>query len=155
MCSFLDTSEIDHPFGSAYVKAKLFAVSEMFMAFGVVAVLLGLRTMLNKKEWFVNLINQKWKRDKQNGNFEICFETEDFDSICKTIKEQNIPMLHDLHEESWGQKTIRVFDPDNNLVEIGESIPTFIKRMYEEGMSVGEIVERSSVGKEEVEGMIG
>ena len=62
MCSFLDTSEIDHPFGSAYVKAKLFAVSEMFMAFGVVAVLLGLRTMLNKKEWFVNLINQKWKR---------------------------------------------------------------------------------------------
>lgn len=107
--------------------------------------------------WRVNdehLINQKWKREKQNGNLEICFETEDFDSVYKTIKKQNIPLLHDLHEESWGQKTIRVFDPDNNLVEIGESIPTFIKRMYKEGMSVEEIAEKSSVAKEQVEKII-
>ncbi len=107
--------------------------------------------------WAVNddhLINQKWKREKQNGNLEICFETEDFDAIYKTIKDLDIPVLHDFHVESWGQKTIRVFDPDNNLVEIGESIPTFIKRMYKEGMSVEAIAEKSSVPKEQVENIL-
>jgi catechol 2,3-dioxygenase-like lactoylglutathione lyase family enzyme len=101
-----------------------------------------------------HLINQKWKREKQNGNFEVCFETEEFDVIYEKIKQHNVPLLHDVHEETWGQKTIRVFDPDNNLVEIGETIPTFVKRMYEEGMSVEEIAVKSSVPKEEVKEMI-
>ena len=61
VCIFFKTSEISHRYGNAYVKAKLFVVSEMFMAFGIVVILFGLRYMFNQKEWFVNLINQSWK----------------------------------------------------------------------------------------------
>ncbi|RKX68718.1 hypothetical protein DRP43_05215, partial [candidate division TA06 bacterium] len=45
------------------------------------------------------------------------------------IKSKNIEFLHEIHEEPWGQRTIRFFDPDNHLIEIGEPLPIFIKNM--------------------------
>jgi len=42
-------------------------------------------------------------------------------------------------------KHIRFYDPENNLVEIGETIPCFVKRFFNQGMSAEEISKRTSV----------
>lgn len=34
----------------------------------------------------------------------------------------DMKLLHDLHDEPWGQRTIRFFDPDDHLIEAGESL---------------------------------
>lgn len=89
-----------------------------------------------------------------NKNMELCFETDHFEEIAEEISEHNVNYLHKITEEPWGQKTIRFFDPENNLVELGESIPCFVKRFYNDGMSIEEVSEKTSVPQEMVKEII-
>lgn len=89
--------------------------------------------------------------EKGNQNFEFSFETEDYKDIIQHLNKHKVRFLHQSEEEVWGQRTVRLFDPENNLIEIGESIPCFIKRFYNEGMSCKEVATRTSVPLEYVE----
>jgi catechol 2,3-dioxygenase-like lactoylglutathione lyase family enzyme len=80
-----------------------------------------------------------------NKNLEICFETNDYENVVAKLKEHDLKYLHETIEERWGQKTIRFYDPENNLVEIGETIPCFVKRFYNQGLTVEKVSERTSV----------
>lgn len=90
-----------------------------------------------------------------NKNLELCFETEQFEEVYLSLKKHDLNLLHDIIEEPWGQRTIRFFDPDKNLIEMGESIPCFVCRMYNSGMSIKEIVAKTSVSEENVKTMVG
>jgi len=83
--------------------------------------------------------------DKLQQRIELCFETENFDSVTAELDRHSIDYLHREQTENWGQKTIRFYDPDGNLVEVGESIPAFIKRMAKEGLSTKDISKKTSV----------
>lgn len=85
-----------------------------------------------------------------NKNLELCFETEDFNDAIASLKKYDIKYLHHEAEEMWGQKTIRIFDPENNLIEIGESIACFVKRFYAEGLTIEEVSKRTFVSIEMV-----
>lgn len=85
-----------------------------------------------------------------NNNFELCFETDDFDSALERLKAHKINYLHKTVVETWGQKTVRFYDPEKNLIELGESIPIFIKRMYSEGLSIEQLHEKTSVPVENI-----
>ncbi len=93
---------------------------------------------------------QTWAKEG-NKNLELCFETEEFEPVLKRLKEKNLKLIHDVIEESWGQYTIRFTDPEGNIIELGESIACFVNRLYHEGMSIAEIVQKTSVNKEQVE----
>lgn len=85
----------------------------------------------------VNIIPQTLGMDRITDNsatsrFEICFETEDIDSIYQNLKENHVRFLHEMNTELWGQRTIRFYDPDGHLIEVGESLPIFLVRIYEE-----------------------
>jgi Glyoxalase-like domain len=66
------------------------------------------------------------------SRFELCFETEELDTIYQTLKTNNVAFLHEINTEIWGQRTIRFYDPDHHLIEVGEAMPIFLKRIYEE-----------------------
>ncbi|HAF31221.1 MAG TPA: hypothetical protein DCG75_19450 [Bacteroidales bacterium] len=87
--------------------------------------------------------------DKFNPNkcLELYFETDDINEIKRLIEKNHITIHHDLNEETWGQKTIRFYDPDNNLIEIGEKLQVFIKRMYFEELTIEEIYKKTGVPK--------
>jgi catechol 2,3-dioxygenase-like lactoylglutathione lyase family enzyme len=80
-----------------------------------------------------------------NNNLEICFETHDFELVVENLKKHQLKYLHKVIEELWRQHTIRFYDPENNLVEIGETIPCFVKRFRNQGMSAEEISKKTSV----------
>jgi catechol 2,3-dioxygenase-like lactoylglutathione lyase family enzyme len=80
-----------------------------------------------------------------NKNLELCFETASFDKVVSGLKNHKIEYLHNIIEEKWGQKTIRFYDPENNLIEIGETIPCFVQRFYNQGMKIEEVSKRTSV----------
>lgn len=87
--------------------------------------------------WKGNIISQTIGIENitNNGNisrFELCFETNDLDSIYKTLKDNNVQFLHEINTELWGQRTIRFYDPDSHLIEVGEEMSIFLKRIYEE-----------------------
>ena len=76
---------------------------------------------------------------KGNSNLEICYETDEFTAVVEELKQLPIKYLHQVVEEKWGQLTLRIYDPERNLVEIGESMPCFIKRLKAQGLSDDEL----------------
>lgn len=87
--------------------------------------------------------------------FELYFETGDLDLIHESLVSHKVTFLHELHEEPWGQRTIRFFDPDGHLIEVGETMGDFIARFYLQGMTPSEISSRTSVPVEEVNRLLG
>lgn len=77
------------------------------------------------------------------SRFELCFETHDLENVYATLKKHNTKFLHEVNEEIWGQQTIRFYDPDGHLIEVGEAMTVFLKRIYEEEKSIEEVARRT------------
>ena len=89
--------------------------------------------------------------NKQNNNrVELYFETDNVDLFFNRLKNQQIEFLHEIHEEPWGQRDFRFFDPDNNLVEIGEAMDNVALRLYRSGMKVEEVVTKTGMSGERI-----
>ena len=87
---------------------------------------------------------------KDNSRFELYFESDELDKIKKLLEDTSVTYLHPIKEESWGQRTLRFYDPDNHLIEIGETLKTFVTRMAKEGMSEEQISEKSGIPVKDV-----
>jgi len=84
----------------------------------------------------------------QSDAIELCFEAdtgEEFERVAYALLRLGLPVLHDLRTEPWGQRTIRLRDPDGNLIEWGESIPCFVRRLSHAGNSVDAIAAHTGV----------
>ena len=88
--------------------------------------------------------------DQKINRFEFYFETEEIDRVFKKLEENGVEFLHSLHEEPWGQRTVRFFDPDRHLIEVGETLETFVKRLHREGMTPEQVSEKTSIPLETV-----
>jgi catechol 2,3-dioxygenase-like lactoylglutathione lyase family enzyme len=93
-------------------------------------------------------------RDAKGNKFEICFETEKLEAFVEKLKTYNPEILHQVIEEPWGQKTIRFYDPDGHLIEVGESLVSFVRRFYQQGMTIEQVSQRTSVSVEAVRKMV-
>ena len=68
-----------------------------------------------------------WKRFLEkdivplNNASELYFEERDIEAFAKKLEEYDQPIqyVNRLTEHSWGQKVIRFYDPDGNLIEVG------------------------------------
>lgn len=89
-----------------------------------------------------------------SNRFELYFETENLPDVWQTLKRNHIRFLHEIHEEPWGQQTIRFFDPDNHLIEVGESMRQFVGRFYQQGLSLEEVSRRTSVPVKEIKRLL-
>ena len=50
------------------------------------------------------------------------FEEEDLDAFCEHLKQFDIFYVHPLFEHRWGQRVVRFYDPDGNLIEVGTPV---------------------------------
>lgn len=83
-------------------------------------------------------------KDNQN-KFELYFVSDNLEGIRSKLKQENVEFFHDIHEEPWGQRTFRFFDPDNHLVEIGEPLEIWITNLHKKGFSPEAIEMKSGV----------
>jgi catechol 2,3-dioxygenase-like lactoylglutathione lyase family enzyme len=88
------------------------------------------------------------------NRFELYFEAENLPVIFQVLKNKNVRFLHEIHEEPWGQQTIRFFDPDSHLIEIGESMRQFVCRFYDQGLTIEQVSKRTSVPVAELKRLI-
>lgn len=98
-----------------------------------------------------NIIPQTLGRIHTRGHdFELYFEVDNIDEAASLVDIHRCNLMHPVHEEAWGQRTLRLFDPDGNLIEIGETMQTFLKRMFDSGMSLEEVSRKSFLKKEDI-----
>jgi len=91
---------------------------------------------------------------QQNNRMEVYFEVDDIKSFYLKLEQTNVRFLHRLHIEEWQQMTIRIFDPDHHLIEIGESLKSLVKRLNKEGHNAKEISELTFLALDFVELML-
>ena len=81
---------------------------------------------------------------EQSHNFQLYFEVEDLDKVYAEMKSIfGLQWVHQIKEYPWGQRDIRVYDPDKHIVEIAEDMNTVIKRFFGQGMSAEEVTKRT------------
>jgi len=56
-----------------------------------------------------------------------------------------------LMEHDWGQRVIRIYDPDGHIIEVGESLDYVAKRYLKSGMSVEETALKTQLPQAQVE----
>ena len=81
---------------------------------------------------------------------ELYFETEDLDAAAARLQEAAVSFVHPLREQPWGQRVLRVRDPDGFVVEIGEPMESVVRRYLSEGLTVEEAATRASMPVESV-----
>lgn len=76
---------------------------------------------------------------------ELYFEEDDFDRFLKKLSELQVNYVHTAREHSWGQRVVRIYDPDGHIIEVGENMKTVCRRFLESGMSPEQVAERMDV----------
>ncbi len=89
------------------------------------------------------------------NQFELYFEDENIDRVYAKLQKADVEFLHGIHEEPWGQRTIRFFDPDHHLIEVGEPLHTFVRNMYDSGLSAEAISKKSGISLDTVKILLG
>ena len=85
---------------------------------------------------------------------EMYFETDDLDPIYQRLTEAGVEFIHPVCEQPWGQRVMRLYDPDGHIVEIGETMEAVVWRFHTQGLSSERITERSAMPREFIEQVI-
>ena len=77
--------------------------------------------VLQDRKIWESLIGQKVNCDSNAS--ELYFVENNLEEFQKKLEESSfeIEYVHKLKEYDWGQKAIRIYDPDGHMIEIGET----------------------------------
>lgn len=77
---------------------------------------------------------------------EVYFEEEDLDVFLHKLA--NFPAIvyvHPMETQAWGQRTVRFYDLDQHIIEVGESLGVVIQRFAYQGMQATDIATKMGV----------
>lgn len=140
--------------------ACLLVVSDMERATAFYGDLLGLplvedaganRTLacgiaLQQKDSWQQLLGRDVSPGPQAG--ELYFEVEDLEGFAAAAAAYGAEIVQPLHSFPWGQRGLRLHDPDGNLVEVAESIQVVIQRYRAAGLTPEAIARRMAVSQD-------
>ncbi|MEJ2544009.1 MAG: VOC family protein [Calditrichaceae bacterium] len=84
----------------------------------------------------------------KTNSYELYFETDELEIMLKRLVENSIEFIHKILEHPWGQRAMRVYDPDGHIIEIGEPMELVIKRFHNKGFSADEICKKTYMPKD-------
>lgn len=88
-------------------------------------------------------------------NAELYFEENHMDEFLKKLESWPEPLeyVNPFMEHSWGQRVVRLYDPDGHMIEVGESMEYVAKRFLNAGMSVEETAAKTQMALGDVEAL--
>lgn len=84
------------------------------------------------------------------NNFELYFVEDKIDKFFNKLSNFDVDFVHPIKEHAWGQRVVRFYDPDRNIIEVGESLEAVCGRFFAGGMNAEQIAERMDVPLEMV-----
>ncbi len=88
---------------------------------------------------------------KKAHNGELFFETDELEPIYQGLMQAAVKFIHGIQEQPWGQRVMRLYDPDGYVIEIGETMEAAVWRLYMQGLSIEHIREKTGMPMEFVE----
>lgn len=85
--------------------------------------------------------------------YELYFEENDMDAFLEKLEKypEKLQYVHPLLEHAWGQRVVRLYDPDMHLIEVGESMDFVARRFLKQGMSAEEVAWKTQMALARVE----
>lgn len=92
---------------------------------------------------------------KGGNDAELYFEENDMEGFLKKLEQSSYPVeyVNSLMEHDWGQRVIRIYDPDWHVIEIGESMEYVAHRLLKQGMTAEQVAEKTQLPFSQVEMM--
>ena len=126
----------------AFYEHVLF--QEVIVDFGANIVLSGGFALQAKDVWCEFISVSENEILKNTKNMEVYFEDDNFEAFLTHLKAcDNISYVHDVREYPWGQRVVRFYDPDQHIIEVGESMESVARKLYKQGLSLEEVAERT------------
>ncbi len=84
---------------------------------------------------------------------ELYFEDNDIDRFLQKLENSSFPIayLNKCKEHDWGQRVIRIYDPDKHVIEIGESMEYVARRFLNMGMTVEQVAKKTQLSLSQIE----
>ncbi len=126
---------------------------EVFQDYGINVSFGGLSLQQNF-DWLLSI--PKESIINKSHNMELYFEEDNFDAfISKLQQRHDIQYLGDgVKEAAWGQRSIRFYDLDAHVIEVGENIKMVVRRFLDSGMSMEETSKRMDVSISDLETLL-
>lgn len=117
---------------------------EVFQDYGINVSFGGL-SLQQEFDWLLNIPKESVL--KEPHNMELYFEEDEFDNFIAKLEQRNdIRYLREgVKEAGWGQRSIRFYDLDRHIIEVGENIKMVVNRFLDSGMSMAETSKRMDV----------
>mgnify|MGYP006296904291 FL=1 len=79
---------------------------------------------------------------------ELYFEINNLDLFFEKLKRKKIVFVHQIIEQPWGQRCLRIYDPDNHIIELAEPMNVVVERLYDQGLTHDQIIKKSLMPNE-------
>ena len=88
---------------------------------------------------------------------ELYFEENDLDFFLERLEKYGEPIeyVNELMEHDWGQRVIRIYDPDKHVIDIGETMDYVARRFLKRGMTAEQVATKTQLPLAQVEEMLG
>lgn len=122
---------------------------EVVNDFGANVVLTGGLALQTLDSW-AGFLGKEPEDIRFGGNdAEIYFEAEDFDAFLKTLRDfPEAELVRPPLEHGWGQRVVRLYDPDRHIVEVGEPMSKVAKRFRDGGLTEEGVARRMDISLE-------
>ena len=90
-----------------------------------------------------------------DSDAELYFEENNMDAFIKKLESYPDPIhyLNKPMEHDWGQRVVRIYDPDDHVIEVGEAMDFVARRFFEAGMSLEEVSVKTQLPLDQVRGI--
>lgn len=122
---------------------------EVLNDFGANVVLTGGVSLQTLETW-AEFLNKPIEGIRFGGNdAEMYYVAEDFDAFLGVLKNHpEIRLVRPPLEHRWGQRAVRLYDPDGHIIEVGESLDKVAKRFRDGGLNEEGVARRMDVSLE-------
>ncbi len=117
-------------------------------------VILSEGLVLQEKKLWETLIQKETHMGGNDG--ELYFEENYLDAFLERLQNSafQVRYVNPLSEHEWGQRVIRIYDPDEHIIEISESLLFVARRLLNAGMSLEKVSLKTGMPMEQLKGMV-
>ena len=128
---------------------------EVILDFGANITLTGDLFLQTKASWCKFIKKGEEEIINRNHAGELYFGEECFDQfIDRLCQRTDIRYVHPVIEQSWGQRSVRFYDPDLHVIEVGEEMGSVVRRFIDGGLSIEETAGQMHVPVDYVQGYL-
>ena len=88
---------------------------------------------------------------------ELYFEENDMDGFLERLQkyEPSVSYVNECMEHDWGQRVVRLYDPNQHVIEVGESMNFVARRFLNMGMTAEQTAEKTQLPLAQIREMAG